>query len=71
MVVTTGGIIIRFPVGGVRVMGRATQGVKLINLEEGHRVGDVARVVLDHEAESAASSQDPAVEQLPLRPEEE
>jgi DNA gyrase subunit A len=71
MVVTTGGIIIRFPVKGVRVMGRATQGVKLINLEEGHRVGDVARVVLDDEAESAASSQDTVVEQLPLRPEEE
>jgi DNA gyrase subunit A len=71
MVVTTGGIIIRFPVKGVRVMGRATQGVKLINLEEGHRVGDVARVVLDDEAESAALSQDPPVEQLPLRPEEE
>lgn len=71
MVVTTGGIIIRFPVGGVRVMGRATQGVKLINLEEGHRVGDVARVVLDDEAQSAALSQDSLVEQLPLGPEEE
>ncbi len=71
MVVTTGGIIIRFPVKGVRVMGRATQGVKLINLEEGHRVGDVARIVLDDEGESAASSQDTVVEQLPLRPEEE
>jgi len=49
MIVTTGGIIIRMPVKGIRIMGRATQGVKLINLEDGHKVGDVARVVREDE----------------------
>ncbi|HUF89429.1 MAG TPA: DNA gyrase subunit A [Gemmatimonadota bacterium] len=53
MIVTTGGIIIRLPILGIRVIGRATQGVKLINLDEGHKVGDVARVVLEDEEEGA------------------
>jgi DNA gyrase subunit A len=55
MIVTTGGIIIRLPIQGIRIMGRATQGVRLINLEEGHKVGDVARVVLEEEEEGAPS----------------
>ncbi|HEY7470970.1 MAG TPA: DNA gyrase subunit A [Gemmatimonadota bacterium] len=76
MIVTTGGIIIRLPIQGIRVMGRATQGVKLINLEAGHKVGDVARVVLEEEGEGASSagvdSPAPAEEeQLELPSEEE
>jgi DNA gyrase subunit A len=53
MIVTTGGVIIRLPIQGIRVMGRATQGVRLINLDQGHKVGDVARVVLEDEGEGA------------------
>ncbi|MGH7572763.1 MAG: DNA gyrase subunit A [Gemmatimonadota bacterium] len=74
MIVTTGGIIIRFPVKGVRIMGRATQGVRLINLEEGHKVGDVARVVLENGAEVGLEAPDtePGDEpQLDMQPETE
>jgi DNA gyrase subunit A len=74
MIVTTGGIIIRFPVKGVRIMGRATQGVRLINLEEGHRVGDVARVVLENGDQEAGLGDDletPGEEQLAMEPETE
>jgi DNA gyrase subunit A len=76
MIVTTGGIIIRLPIQGIRIMGRATQGVKLINLEEGHKVGDVARVVLEDEEEGAPTvGADAAAqareEQLELPSEEE
>jgi DNA gyrase subunit A len=75
MIVTTGGIIIRLPIQGIRVMGRATQGVKLINLEAGHKVGDVARVVLEEEDEGASNAEvdSPAQadEQLELPSEEE
>ncbi len=75
MIVTTGGIIIRLPIQGIRIMGRATQGVRLINLEEGHKVGDVARVVLEEEEEGAPSEgvEDAAQleEQLELPSEEE
>jgi DNA gyrase subunit A len=45
MLITQKGIIIRQPVKQISVIGRATQGVKLINLDANDRVVDVARVV--------------------------
>jgi DNA gyrase subunit A len=49
MIVSQGGIIIRLPITSVRVLSRATQGVKLINLDKGDKVIDVARVVKSEE----------------------
>jgi len=45
MLVTRQGVIIRLPVEGIRVIGRNTQGVKVMNLDLGDTVVDVARVV--------------------------
>ena len=45
MLITRGGVIIRMPVKGIRVSGRNTQGVKLVNLDSGDIVNDVARMV--------------------------
>jgi len=45
MLITQKGIIIRQPVKQITVIGRATQGVKLINLDAGDKLVDVARVV--------------------------
>ena len=42
MVVTQNGIMIRIPVQGLLPIGRNTQGVRVINLDEGDRVIDVA-----------------------------
>jgi len=47
MMVTRHGVIIRVPVSGIRVIGRNTQGVKVMNLDSGDTVVDVARVVRD------------------------
>ncbi len=44
MMITKGGVIIRCPVEGIRVSGRNTQGVKLMNLDADDRIVDVARV---------------------------
>ena len=44
IVVTKGGILIRQPVSDIRTIGRVTQGVRLINLEESDLVVDVERV---------------------------
>jgi DNA gyrase subunit A len=70
MIITAGGIIIRLPVKGIRVMGRATQGVKLINLEARDRVAAVARVVPEDEeaapAVGAAAASQLVAEQLEL-----
>jgi len=51
MLITHGGQIIRSPVKGVRVAGRNTQGVKLINLDLGDLISAVARVVPDDKDE--------------------
>lgn len=42
MVMTTQGVMIRLPVAGISVIGRNTQGVRIINLASGDRVTDVA-----------------------------
>jgi DNA gyrase subunit A len=47
MIITTGGITIRMSVSGLREMGRATQGVRLINLNEGDEIAAVAKVTID------------------------
>ncbi|HEX8942363.1 MAG TPA: DNA gyrase subunit A [Gemmatimonadaceae bacterium] len=51
MLITKQGIAIRMPVKGIRVAGRNTQGVKLVNLEAQDLVMDVARVVPDDDTE--------------------
>jgi DNA gyrase subunit A len=45
MLITKLGVVIRMPVKGIRVSGRNTQGVRLVSLDEGDLVMDVARVV--------------------------
>ncbi|PTR16986.1 DNA gyrase subunit A [Nitrosospira sp. Nsp2] len=45
MLITTGGVLIRTRVNEVREMNRATQGVILINLDEGERLAGLERVV--------------------------
>jgi DNA gyrase subunit A len=45
MIMTTHGVMIRLPVGGISVIGRNTQGVRVINLSKGDQVSDVACVV--------------------------
>lgn len=47
MIMTANGIMIRLPVSGISLIGRNTQGVKVINLNEGDRVIGVARVATD------------------------
>jgi DNA gyrase subunit A len=42
--VTSGGKVIRLRVNEIRVIGRNTQGVRLIGLDEGERVVSVARL---------------------------
>ena len=44
MLISDKGKIIRMDVSGISIIGRSTQGVKLINLEEGEKVGGVAHL---------------------------
>jgi DNA gyrase subunit A len=47
MIITKNGIIIRMNVADLRVMGRATQGVRLINIQDNDSIAAVTKV--DHE----------------------
>ena len=49
MIINKSGIAIRMEVINLRVMGRATQGVKLINLKENDQIAAVAKVMKDDE----------------------
>jgi DNA gyrase subunit A len=51
MLITKLGVVIRMPVKGIRVSGRNTQGVKLVHLDDGDIVCDVARVVIEDDVE--------------------
>jgi DNA gyrase subunit A len=51
MIINKSGILIRMSVSSLRVMGRATQGVRLINLRDDDRIASVARVEVDEDEE--------------------
>jgi len=61
MIITKAGIIIRLPVAGISVIGRITQGVRVMNLDEGDMVVGVARVVKEDEGDIEESGGDDAV----------
>ncbi|MEI6573163.1 MAG: DNA gyrase subunit A [Alphaproteobacteria bacterium] len=60
MLVTDGGQLIRCPVDGIRIAGRATQGVTVFNTAEGERVVSVERISDDgmDDAETSESGDD-------------
>lgn len=53
MIITQAGNILRSPVSALRVMGRATQGVRLINLKDNDTIASVACVLVNEEDTNA------------------
>jgi DNA gyrase subunit A len=53
MIITQFGNILRSPVAALRLMGRATQGVRLINLRETDTIASVATVAVNEEPDDA------------------
>ncbi len=58
MIITQSGNVLRSPVSALRVMGRATQGVRLINLKENDTIASVASVLVNEEDETAGQGED-------------
>jgi DNA gyrase subunit A len=56
MLVTNGGKVLRCRVSGISTMGRVTQGVRLMDLEEGERLVSIARLAESDEDAPEASS---------------
>ena len=59
MLITQQGVVIRMPVKGIRIAGRNTQGVKLVNLDDHDTVVDVARMVPDDDADGEDLGDEP------------
>ena len=55
MLITTGGVLIRTRVKEIRELGRATQGVKLINLGEGEKLSGLEKIVESDDADDVSS----------------
>ena len=58
MIINRSGVTIRLGVADLRVIGRATQGVRLINIKEGDAIAAVAKVELEDENEETNLPQD-------------
>ena len=58
MLVTDGGQLIRCPVDGIRIVGRASQGVIVFNTADGERVVSVEHISEDTAGEEAVSGED-------------
>ena len=73
MLMTKNGIIIRSDVGRISVIGRNTQGVRLINLEDGDKVVDIALCEKQPEVDIAEplAGEEPAQEPGPSVPQAE
>ena len=68
MIITNKGIMIRQPVETIKVIGKNTQGVKLLRLDEGAFISSITKVVKEEDAEDAEGTE--GSEENPTTPEE-
>ena len=67
MIINKSGITIRLKVADVRIMGRATQGVRLIDLEKRNdQIGSVCKVASENEEEEVQDEATPATDIQPV-----
>lgn len=70
MLITTGGVLIRTRVAEISEMGRATQGVRLIDLDENEKLAGLGKVV-ESEAEDETETQPGAQSETEMQADEE
>ncbi len=71
MIITNKGIMIRQPVETIKVIGKNTQGVKLLRLDEGAFISSITKVVKEEDAEDAEDAEgSEGSEENPTTPEE-
>ncbi len=64
MLITAQGMVNRTHVSEIRVVGRNTQGVRIMNLSEGDKIASIAKIASEDEPEAAAV-EEPAAEPNP------
>lgn len=71
MIINKSGITIRLHVASVRIMGRATQGVRLIDLEKRNdQIGSVCKVTSESEEENVDNEDSVSVDGIPFNEED-
>ncbi|MCA5005532.1 DNA gyrase subunit A [Sphingobacterium bovistauri] len=63
MIINKSGIVIRIGVDALRVMGRATQGVRLITLKENDEIASITKVAREEEEEIEEGTEDSTADQ--------
>ena len=68
MITCKSGITIRMPVNGISEQGRATQGVKLIRLDEGDGIAAITQLDEDSTIVEVKDGEGPVLDILPSEP---
>ena len=58
IVITDSGVLMRQPVADIRTIGRVTQGVRLVKLDEGTTISSITRVVHEDQTDKEAKAQE-------------
>ena len=59
IIITDSGVLMRQPVAAIRTIGRVTQGVKLVKLDDGASISSITRVISDDEPVKETTEQEP------------
>ena len=75
IVITDKGVLMRQPVSQIRTIGRVTQGVKLVKLDDGTKISSISRVINDDNPPPKDTEQSDTIEAIkeeenPSQPEE-
>jgi DNA gyrase subunit A len=65
MITCESGVTIRMKVSAIREAGRATQGVKLINIDDGDKIAAIARIAEQEDDEDEITEEGEATEETP------
>ena len=65
MLITDGGKVLRCPVGGISSMGRATQGVRVMNLDADEKLVSIARLAEEDLADDVVEGESPGMTTVP------
>lgn len=63
IIITDSGVLMRQPVGAIRTIGRVTQGVKLVKLDDGASISSITRVISE---EAATGDEEPDDNQMSI-----
>jgi DNA gyrase subunit A len=60
MIITDSGVMIRLPIAEIRSTGRATQGVRVIKLDEGANISSISKVLEEDDKADAGETDYPS-----------